>query len=295
MSIKSSTKKILFALSSSIEDIMFKRPYFDRESKKRKHDPDKLLHLDLVITECCSLKCRDCSNLMQYYKHPENIATESIINDLDTLLGSVHIGELKILGGEPFVNQKGLCEVLRFLSEKHSSSVDTISIITNGTIIPDGECLNTIKDNPKTQVVFSNYGSLSTHQDEFIRLCDDNKIRYNVIDESFYWFDFGRPIEYDESDAYVYRQYKQCYNRKYCNTLYRGGLYACPRQAHGIRLGLIPDSKDEYVDLYDPSFQNADDLKRAVFRFSNRKAALTACRYCIVSKYIHVRRAVQDR
>ncbi len=24
-------------------------------------------HLDLVLTEKCSLKCKDCSNLMQYY------------------------------------------------------------------------------------------------------------------------------------------------------------------------------------------------------------------------------------
>lgn len=26
--------------------------------------------IDFIVTERCSLRCRDCSNLMQYYKNP---------------------------------------------------------------------------------------------------------------------------------------------------------------------------------------------------------------------------------
>ena len=29
-------------------------------------------HCEIVLTECCSLKCKDCANLMQYYKKPEH-------------------------------------------------------------------------------------------------------------------------------------------------------------------------------------------------------------------------------
>ncbi|MBR2524221.1 MAG: radical SAM protein [Clostridiales bacterium] len=293
MGIKKGVKRVLFSIDSSIADVMYKRPYFDRESKARKQNPDKILHLDLVITECCSLKCRDCSNLMQYYQHPENLYSDDVINDLRKLFESVCVGELKILGGEPFVNQKVLCDVLDFLSKNYTEKYDLISIITNGTIIPNAECLESIKNNPKTHIVFSNYGDLSAHQDELIRICTDENIRYSVIDDSFYWFDFGQPVEYDEPDIFVRKQYKQCYNRKYCNTLYRGGIYACPRQAHAIHLGLIPDTKDEYVDLYDPRYENKDDLKNAISGIANRKQPLTACRYCIVSKYIHVKRGIQ--
>ena len=28
--------------------------------------------IELIVTERCSLKCKDCSNLMQYYQNPEN-------------------------------------------------------------------------------------------------------------------------------------------------------------------------------------------------------------------------------
>ena len=28
--------------------------------------------MDVVITERCSLKCKDCANLMQYYEKPQN-------------------------------------------------------------------------------------------------------------------------------------------------------------------------------------------------------------------------------
>ena len=38
---------------------------------KSKFENDESLHLkciDIVVTEKCSMKCKDCSNLMQYYE-----------------------------------------------------------------------------------------------------------------------------------------------------------------------------------------------------------------------------------
>ena len=34
--------------------------------------------LDVQITERCSLKCKDCSNLMQYYTKPQNAEMEDL-------------------------------------------------------------------------------------------------------------------------------------------------------------------------------------------------------------------------
>ena len=294
MEIKKVIKKLLFSISSGIADILYKRPYFDHESRKRQSTEDEILHLDLVITECCSLKCRDCSNLMQYYKTPGNISSEDVINDLKRLFSCTRVGELKILGGEPFVNQKTLNDVLRFLSDEAENKVDTINIITNGTIIPSDDCINAIVNNPKATVVFSNYGELSSKQDEFIEICRNKGIRFSVTDDSFSWLDFGRPVEYDETEEFIRRQYRNCYNRKNCNTLYRGGIYVCPRQAHGIRLKLIPDDKKEYVDIYDPHYEKPDELRRALFKLIKRKEPIGACRFCIKGKYIRIKRGVQD-
>ena len=293
MSIKNCTKKILFSLSSGLTDALYRRPFFDSEAKKRRSLKDEILHLDLVITECCSLKCRDCSNMMQYYQKPENIPSEAVINDLGRLLDLVRVTELKIIGGEPFVNQKTLSDVIRFLSGKYGEKVDCINIITNGTIVPGDDCLAALSDNPKVMVTLSNYGKLSSHQDELIAVLKGRNIRYSMIDESFYWLDFGQPQEYKESEEFVRRQYKNCYNRKYCNTLFRGRLYVCPRQAHGIHLGLLPDDKDGYVDLNSSAYDSDDELKKAVLGIVKREQYISACRYCINGKYIHVPRGVQ--
>ena len=45
---------------------------------RHKKYPNTLVYLDIVITECCTLRCRNCSNLMQYYHDPENLAVDLI-------------------------------------------------------------------------------------------------------------------------------------------------------------------------------------------------------------------------
>lgn len=293
MGIKSGIKRLVFNMSSGLADVLYRRPYSDPEAKKRMRSEETLLHLDLVITEFCTRRCRDCSNLMQYYQKPEHLPSDSIISDLEKLLECFRVEELKILGGEPFTNPEVLNAVLGHLAGKAGSRVDRINIITNGTVIPGDECIEAMKTDPKIEVTFSNYGTVSSRQDEFVELCKENGIRHTVIDGSFYWLDFGRPVKYLESWDFLERQYKHCYNRKNCNTLYRGGFYACPRQAHGIHLGLLPDVKDEYVDLYDPKYSTSDELKHAILGVVRRKKHVTACRFCINGKYIHVPRGIQ--
>ena len=79
---------------------------------RRKKYPDTLVYLDVVITECCTLKCRNCSNLMQYYKTPANLDADEVISSLSRILKAVRVERLKILGGEPFVCQKILMSTL---------------------------------------------------------------------------------------------------------------------------------------------------------------------------------------
>lgn len=293
MGVKNLAKRIILNLSSGLADLLYRRPYSDPEARKRLKTEDTLLHLDLVITECCTRKCRDCSNLMQYYECPEHLDSEGVISGLRRILDCFRIGELKILGGEPFVNPAVLKDVLEYLNGESGNRVDRINIITNGTVIPDDDCIEAMKANPKTEVTFSNYGSVSSRQDEAVEKCKANGIRHTVVDGSFYWLDFGRPVKYLESWDFLERQYKHCYNRKYCNTLYRGGFYACPRQAHGIHLGLLPDARNEYVDLNDAKYDTPDALRRAILGVIRRKQHITACRFCINGKYIHVPRGVQ--
>ena len=64
-------------------------------------------YIDIMITEKCSLKCKDCSNLMQYYQKPVNSDLNILINSIDKIMASVDkIFEFRVLGGEPFMNKE---------------------------------------------------------------------------------------------------------------------------------------------------------------------------------------------
>lgn len=59
-----------------------------------------------VVSECCSLKCRNCTYLMQYYQHPQDIDLVVYKASFDLLVKHVHsVAELRILGGEPFMKR----------------------------------------------------------------------------------------------------------------------------------------------------------------------------------------------
>lgn len=48
-----------------------------------------LQHCEIVVTEKCSLKCKDCANYIQYYTKPEDISIKSIIKSFDNLLNTI--------------------------------------------------------------------------------------------------------------------------------------------------------------------------------------------------------------
>ena len=46
---------------------------------------NKFLHsVDIVISEKCTLNCKDCSNLMQYYEDAQNIDYDMVVEILKT-------------------------------------------------------------------------------------------------------------------------------------------------------------------------------------------------------------------
>lgn len=259
---------------------------------RRKKYPDTLVYLDVVITECCTLKCRDCSNLMQYYHHPENLDIEEQIIALRRIFRSVRVAQLKILGGEPFVCQNNLIRLLEYLKEEAIDRVEEIVIITNGTLIPSDETLNAIKDTPKTKILFSDYGEVSSKIKDFTAICSERGITSEVV-ETEYWWDFGDLKLREEKASKAQYRFDACYSRKHCNTLYRGKLYLCPRQAHGVHLGLIPGSDSERVDILVDEFDDPSVLHDAIYRLIDRKERIQSCSYCGCDSEIKIQRAVQ--
>ena len=254
--------------------------------------PDTLVQMDVVLTECCTLRCRNCANLMQYYRNPENLDAGVMVSSLKTLFNALRVSQLNILGGEPFVCQSELIRVLDYLKTEAGDNVDEIVVITNGTIIPSDECLQALKDTPKLKVLFSNYGELSSKMNKFTDICARKGISYDIVDTE-YWWDFGDLRCRDEKEQKIQNRYDACYSRRHCTTLYRGKLYVCPRQAHAIRLGILSEDVTETVDFSNPEYEDPKSLRDSIYMLTNRKKHITTCRYCGCDDKIRVPRAIQ--
>ena len=88
--------------------------------------------VDIQITERCSMKCLDCSNLMHLYQHPINFDSDDIKSWVDGFCRNIdRVGEARVIGGEPFMN-KNAAELVRHCAEK--PQFQRVTIFTNGTI-----------------------------------------------------------------------------------------------------------------------------------------------------------------
>ena len=98
-----------FSESKDLTENMFKIIKISsvKNEYKRKNNLLHVKHLDLVLTEKCSLKFKDCSNLMQYYAKPIDEDYVNLIKGLDKFMNSVDfVNEIRFIGGEPLLYKK---------------------------------------------------------------------------------------------------------------------------------------------------------------------------------------------
>jgi organic radical activating enzyme len=249
-------------------------------AKKSNQDNPEFLEinsLDIVITEKCSLKCKNCANLNQYYKNPRDEDITLNFKAMNRLFNCVDlVGRLSILGGEPLVCSKVTDYILE--CSKYDN-ICSILVVSNGTIMPSDSLIDAIKQEQRSLLSISDYGNLSRHKKEIIDDSFQNNYKISVSRRAEgIWRELGR-IEYiDLNTDELEEKWNQCMMKKY--LMIKGGkLFVCPFAANAYSLQAI-DKKDVfYVDLIDDSVSN-DDLhdKIRCFLLMNRH---NECKYCI--------------
>jgi len=253
--------------------------YYKNMCLKEKYASSKILHvksLDIQITERCSLKCKDCSNLMQYYEKPQHSELSSMFKSIDRFMQAVDaIYEFRVLGGDPFMS-KDLHKVIERL--KTYEKVKKIVIYTNAKIIPKGDNLNCLKNNDKVILDIANYGIVSSIHEELIKVLDENQIKYATT-RYVNWQDCGRILPYQErTKEETKRVFHNCCNSDLISLLH-GKLYRCPFSANATNLKAIPDDKSDIVDMLDENIA-IEDLREQIRNLVYDKDSLTACSYC---------------
>lgn len=237
--------------------------------------------LDIQVTERCTMKCKDCSNLMQYYAKPRNAEVLELDSSISNLLDVVdELSEARILGGEPFL-YKDLPSALDLL--KSNSKVKKILIYTNATFVPKREILQSLIDN-KILVEITDYDDQSRACSDMIKAFKECGIRY-ICHKPQNWTDSARIVDLPREESVLTELFSRCCVNDVL-TLLHGRLYHCPFSANAHNLSAIPTSEQDFVDVL--ALQGAA-LRGAIEKFYFGRSHLTACGYCLGRDYTQTR------
>lgn len=194
-----------------------------------------LRSVDLVITEKCTLKCKDCANLMQFYEMPENYSSNDI---LDGIIGlserADFIHEVRVIGGEPFLN-KEIYEIIKKISL--IDNIHKIVIYTNGMIPPKEDELKNFNRN---KILFSitDYAELGRNLDKTVSILDKYSLPYRVHPPE-HWTDSGKILDKPWTVSESKDLFAKCCGKN-LYTLIGENLYRCPFAANADQLKAIP-------------------------------------------------------
>lgn len=237
-----------------------------------------LPQVELVLTTRCTLRCKNCSNLMQFYGNdtikPYDVDLKKNKHAIYRMLKAVdRINTFNLLGGEPFL-YKDIGEIISYLGKQEK--IGQIEVTTNGTVVPDDSVCRIMADN-RVIVHISNYGSLSRN----VAKLKENLRKHGVVFRELFlnskWIDPGDMRKRGRSEDELKQQFKSCGNE--CRSLLDGHLHRCPRSSHGMDLEFIPDIKENYVDLLDKRM-SLRDLRRKIKRTVLDCEFIIACDYC---------------
>ncbi|MCR4787438.1 MAG: radical SAM protein [Lachnospiraceae bacterium] len=245
--------------------------------------------VEINLTKRCSLRCRECANLIQYYEKPERIPAETVIGSVKKLLSAVDgIAMFKLLGGEPLLEQDLIIQILSLPELKDNRKVLGIQITTNGTMLFREDVLRAMQKEKRLGVLLSNYGNLSVKEEELKEQLTEYGIAFSEIGLKDEWCAWGDPkhVYHDEGRAKYLFDY--CKNKSICTTVLDGKYYTCPRTAHGDRLGFY---NERSVDLLAPV--ETEVLREQLKAYYFRSDSPEACASCTGHCGIRIERATQ--
>lgn len=244
--------------------------------------------IGLLLTERCSLNCKNCTSLIPYFKQPVHYAAEAIVRSAARMLDAyTAIDELTLVGGEPLLHP----DLLDICRQLRRYKIQKIAIITNGTIVPKDETLREI-DGLGIYFQISDYGDIA-HKEEFMAACDRNDVIYEILDQDITWYRIAPPEKHGRDKTENQRIYKNCI-WNHCNTIQDGILTACPYIGSLKRLKPECVEPQNYIDLLDSSVKN-EELFAFVQRMYQEQEGMPLCDYCSVNQAAAVPRAEQAK
>lgn len=224
--------------------------------------------IDLIITEKCSMKCKDCSNLMQYYETPENADLNETFAMIEAVCSKMdEIYEVRVIGGEPFMNRDIHLIVERLVAEP---KIKKVAIFTNATIVPREHQWPGLT-HEKVRFFITDYDELSRNIRPLIAALEERKIAY-VSEKANGWTECASLHKHGRSVAENESLWQACCAKNLA-TLADGKLYRCPFAANAFKLGAVPDYRGDYLVV-------GESDRDAIAKFLREKTYIETCDHC---------------
>lgn len=134
----------------------------------------------ILTTFICNLKCKLCCTGTPYHKNPQHFPLEYLQSCVKRYFEVVDfIRKLSFGGGEPML-RSDLPELIRY-TMRFNNQFDICEIITNGTIIPNDEVLDTFETyRNKVFIMIDHYGDISKNAQKLSELLNYRGVNHQV-------------------------------------------------------------------------------------------------------------------
>lgn len=242
-----------------------------RKQLLKKEDYFIIPKLNFIVTEKCSLKCKDCRALIPFVENPCDVKFEELIEEIDIILNAVdEVVDIEFIGGEPFVFPY-LAQAIQYVAENYK--VDNVVITTNGTILPDEGLIKALK-NKKVFIVISDYGHIDKMA-KLIKLFEKEGICF-AIETDQIWFDVGNFEKRNRTREELIEEYHNCYCQYLVKYIYDKKIWVCPRAPRLSALKVF-ESENDYQEL---SAEDDKNITRKKIYDSFYAQYAEACNYC---------------
>lgn len=248
---------------------------------------DEKVNLTVLMTSCCTLKCKLCATYASVSKNPHHYSWEQMLKGVERFFECV--GEVNLFtlsGGEPFLHPHISDFILG--CRKFTEKAEKLEIITNGTIVPKPEILEVLSKTDKVDVMIDDYGrELSCRVEQLIEAFENYNIKYrrrNYQSEGKDthcggWLDISdftdKKRTEEENEALFHKcMYSNVFGHHY--FLIEGAVYMCYVN-HKLLSGIY-ENEDERVEILDGSLSD-EEIRNHLLALRSKKYQ-SVCAYC---------------
>lgn len=206
----------------------------------------------LAATTACNMNCTGCQSYINLAKNGKHFDTDKLKSDVDLFFTHIDaVMHLCFNCGESLLNAKAVAEICLYVYENYADRYHTLSLITNGSVIPSDEAMNIFS---KSDVIFSvsEYAKFPQKKEELFKKCGEYNVPIfnNTTCISENWYDLGDPRIISDEKCEKIRQ-EGCWTTGV--GLSGGLLYTCASQmwAHEVA-GIGELNPGDAFDLRQP-------------------------------------------